>query len=187
MAVQFCLTAALTTRELTRGSSISGGRQPAGGWTGGPTVGIGGLAASHLTSPVRLQRGTTSFLVYREGTSSPEGFATVFQWFSLSERPARKPAVRAGVLARTGIRPRWITPLPSPDDGGRDQAMAVAGRAAAAVFSGRAGATDSPATGSVRSRRRAASDQRVLGVRSWPTGPFAQAIVVWPRAVHELR
>src|SRR5664279_5996431 len=31
----------------------------------GPTVGIGGLAASHLTSPVRLQRGTTSFLVYQ--------------------------------------------------------------------------------------------------------------------------
>jgi hypothetical protein len=31
----------------------------------GPTVGIGGLAASHLTSPVRLQRWTTSFLVYQ--------------------------------------------------------------------------------------------------------------------------
>ena len=86
MTVQFCLTAALTTRQLTRGSSISGGRQPAGGWTGGPTVGIGGLAASHLTSPVRHQRGTTSFLVYREDTSSPEGFATVFQLFLVRSR-----------------------------------------------------------------------------------------------------
>ena len=42
----------------------------------GPTGWSGGLAASHLTRPERLQRWTTSFLVYRRNYVLQCGFAT---------------------------------------------------------------------------------------------------------------
>src|SRR5664279_1227723 len=53
----------------------------------GPTVGIGGLAASHLTSPIRLQRWTTSFLVYQRTYVVPGTVRNGFdRQFSVSEQ-----------------------------------------------------------------------------------------------------
>ena len=52
-------------------------RYPYGIWSDG---GNGGLAASHLTCPIRLQRWTTSFLVYRRNYFVSGPRATKFTW-----------------------------------------------------------------------------------------------------------